>query len=87
MVVTATVLHCKRDARLRSKTVPEAAAQARRFVEETFTRWVLSQPIEDAKLIVPELIGNSVTVTPGAEIAFRVARPQGKITWARLTTS
>jgi anti-sigma regulatory factor (Ser/Thr protein kinase) len=136
MGMTATVLHCKRDARLKIKAVPEAAAAARTFVEETFTRWALRALVEDAKLIVSELISNSVAVTPGAEIwallsqerdtvwicvwdscpilpemracdpyaesgrgmrivaaladengAFRVARPQGKITWARLKRS
>jgi anti-sigma regulatory factor (Ser/Thr protein kinase) len=68
MGMTATISHCERDARLKIEVVPEAAAEARTFVEETLTRWALRPLIEDAKLIVSELIGNSVMVTPGAEI-------------------
>jgi anti-sigma regulatory factor (Ser/Thr protein kinase) len=68
MRATAATLHSKRDFRLKIKAVPEAASQARMFVEVAFTRWALYRLIEDAKLIVSELISNSVVVTPGDDV-------------------
>lgn len=128
-----TTINIKRDARFRLKAVPEAAAEARTFVAETFVGWALHHLISDGKLIVSELISNSVVATPDDDVwllvtqerdavwicvwdsspvlpelraceldseagrglhivaaiadengAFRVAEPEGKITWARL---
>ena len=73
------IVHMVGDDRLKLKAVPEAASQARVFVGDTFIRWELHELVEDAKLIVSELVGNCVPVTPGEDVWVLLAREQGAV--------
>jgi hypothetical protein len=74
-----TTVHIAEDARRRLKAIPESAAEARFFVAETFIRWELRELIEDAKLIVSELVGNCVPVTPGEDVWVLLARERDAV--------
>jgi anti-sigma regulatory factor (Ser/Thr protein kinase) len=74
MGATATISHGKRDVRLKIKAVPEAASKARAYAETMLTGWALRHLIEDAKLIVSELISNAVVATPDRDIWVLLVR-------------
>ncbi|MGH3390382.1 MAG: ATP-binding protein, partial [Actinomadura sp.] len=50
------------------------ASEARMFVAETFADWALHERIENAELIVSELISNCIPVTPGRDVWVLLVR-------------
>jgi anti-sigma regulatory factor (Ser/Thr protein kinase) len=69
----------KGETRFRLTAVPEAAAEARTLVDETLIGWALHFLIEDAKLIVSELVANSIAATPGGEIGLLLTRERNAL--------